>query len=382
MGATSSKSTPQTALKRVTMIGVPVGYGQDWELGVEDAPDSFRAGGIGKVIEEEGYVFVDDGDVKPLADPMSPQSLRKSPRKEASSVPGVIKNGEVIGATLKPLYEKILAAATSGSFVLNVGGDHSLGSVSLLSMLEAYPDLGVIWVDAHGDCNTPTTSESGNYHGMSAAHALGWFQGGKGWEWLERRSRGRPSNQGAPVRRRPNYLPEERLVYIGLRDLDQKEKELLLKSKVKVFTMRDIDKLGIGRVMEEALEHLARSYDDVSSTSCLSKRSPGNSFKKLHARLPPIHLSLDVDSIDPSVAPGTGTKARGGLSYRESHFICHALAETGRLVGMDVVEVNPRLEEVPTQGRMHGDSELVTAASETVRLGIELVSCALGRRLL
>jgi arginase len=256
-----------------------------------------------------------------------------------------VKNSVVIGHSLRRLFEAMKRISES-SFILNIGGDHSIGSASILGRLSVHSDLGVIWVDAHGDCNTPESSESKNYHGMPAAHAMGWFsKTTPGFEWMDE-----------PLKR---PLNESKLVYIGLRDLDPRERDLLRKSKVHIFTMKDIDRLGIAGVMTEALKHLPTG---------------------------PLHLSFDIDAIDPSVAPGTGTLARGGLSYRESHYICESLADSGRLVSMDMVEVNPKLDtadEINTQQKhLHGDDPRIHTKSPTVRLAIELVTSALGKNIL
>jgi arginase len=236
------------------------------------------------------------------------------------------------------VFDKVKTASLD-SFVLTIGGDHSIGSATILAMLSSHPNLGVIWVDAHGDCNTPESSESKNYHGMPAAHAMGWFKKmTPGFEWMKGLC----------------HLPEHRLVYIGLRDLDVKERELLRNSKVHIFTMRDVDRLGISGVMTSALQYLSSG---------------------------PIHLSFDIDAIDPSVAPGTGTLARGGLSYRESHFICDSLGQTGRLVSMDMAEVNPKLDSATNQ-HLHGDDPSIKTDLPTVRLAIELITLALGKTIL
>jgi len=251
---------------------------------------------------------------------------------------GVGASGAGVGA----VYERVYSAAADGKFVLTIGGDHSIASGSITAILQRRPEAAVVWVDAHGDCNTPDSSPSGNYHGMPLAHLMGWF--GKrvaGFEWCDDHL----AKQGA--------LPEDRVALIALRDVDPEERELLRKSGVHVFTMTDVDRLGIGAVMEMALERVDPK-----------KRRP-------------LHLSFDIDSCDPNIAPGTGTKARGGLSYREAHYICERLAMTRRLGSMDLVEVNPALDE-PCKEGMHGDDPDIKG-TETVRLGIELVGSALGR---
>ena len=204
----------------------------------------------------------------------------------------------------------------------------------------------MLWVDAHGDCNTPEISQSHNYHGMSAAHALGWFK--------------RHIPGFSFVNESTVFLQEARLVYIGLRDLDEKEKQLLRQSQCVVFTMQDIDALGIGQVMELAIDHL-------------------------QAKKFPVHLSFDIDAVDPSYAPGTGTRARGGLTYREAHYVCERIHAAGNLASMDMVEVNPSLDEAVLcagGGVMHGDMANITTSLPTVRLALELIASALGKTIL
>lgn len=199
-----------------------------------------------------------------------------------------------------------------------------MGTVS--GTKKRFPDAAVIWVDAHADINTPLTTDSGNLHGCPISFLLGL----KGCDippfnvWLE-----------------PCLAPQD-LVYIGLRDIDNGEKQILRDLGIKVFSMHDVDKYGIGRVMDMVLAHVGATR--------------------------PIHLSFDVDALDPSVAPSTGTPVRGGLTFREGHFICEAIAETGNLVGLDIVEVNPDLQDK-------------LAAEQTVAIGCSLARAALGETL-
>ncbi|KAJ0296987.1 hypothetical protein COL922a_013994, partial [Colletotrichum nupharicola] len=189
-------------------------------------------------------------------------------------------------------------------------------------------EIGVIWVDAHADINIPEMSPSGNIHGMPMAFLTGLAKEEKKdiFGWLQE-----------------NHLVNLRkLVYIGLRDVDRGEKKLLREHGIKAFSMHDVDRHGIGRVVEMALAHI------------------GNDT--------PIHLSFDVDALDPQYAPTTGTPVRGGLTLREGDFICECVHETGNLISMDLVEVNPSLDAV--------------GASDTIRTGCSLVRSALGDTLL
>lgn len=190
------------------------------------------------------------------------------------------------------------------------------------------PNTGVVWVDAHSDINTPESSLSGNMHGMPVSFLLGLVKGANklpSMEWFN-----------------PCLNPKD-IVYIGLRDLDKAEKVMIKELGIKAFTMYDIDKYGIGKVMEETLNYLS------NKTS--------------------IHLSYDIDALDPVYAPSTGTSVRGGLTFREGNFVCEALYESGKMTSMELVEVNPLIK-----------SEL--DAKSTLDMSISLISSAMGQRIL
>jgi ornithine carbamoyltransferase len=247
-----------------------------------------------------------------------------------------VKNADLIGAACHSVHTAVLQASIDGKFALTIGGDHSIASGSISALLESYPDLAVVWVDAHADANTPETSPSNHYHGMPAAHVMGWFKRGVlGFEWLR------------------TVLPEARLAYIGLRDIDPEEGRLLRESCVHVYTIHDVMKLGIGQVV----------------ASALNKVDP-------HGKSP-LHLSFDVDSLDPCDAPGTGTLARGGLSFREAQYICTEMAFSNRLVGMDLVEVNPLLDV--QLDVMHGDDADLAPTTKTTHVALQLILAALGK---
>eukprot|EP00927_Polykrikos_kofoidii_P017091 TRINITY_DN1775_c0_g1_i1.p1 TRINITY_DN1775_c0_g1~~TRINITY_DN1775_c0_g1_i1.p1 ORF type:complete len:352 (+),score=48.36 TRINITY_DN1775_c0_g1_i1:112-1167(+) len=323
-------------IRTVAVIGAPLCEGQS-RGGVKFAPSAFRKGGIEQAIRNLKWEFEDLGDIVTPAP--APRDLAIEDDFYSSDQ---VKNSEVVGAGVRAVFERVVEAASGGNFVLNIGGDHSIASGTIGGMLECRPELAVLWVDAHGDCNNPDTSPSGNYHGMPLAHILGWFQKRvRGFEWID----------DLLTRRGP--LAEDRVALIALRDVDAGEKQLLRASGVHAFCMQDIDRWGIGAVMEMALERIDPK-----------KRRP-------------LHLSFDIDSCDPAIAPGTGTKARGGLSYREAHYICETMAKTQRLGSMDLVEVNPDMD-LPVEERLHGDDPLIKG-TQTVNLGIELVASALGR---
>lgn len=319
--------------KTVSLIGAKMGIGQSYGVGVNEAPQALRAGGLADVIAELGWKIHDLGDLE-LDEAMSKFSGQSGFKN--------VNNCEKIGMANKIVHDAIKEEARKGNFVLNMGGDHSLGSATISAMKSVHDNLAVIWVDAHADCNTAATSPSGNYHGMSAAHALNWIQPPlPGWEWL-----------------RPEFMMKEsRFAFIALRDVDQHERRMLRDSGVAVFTMHEIDRYGIGTVMDMALHRI----------------NPHSNR--------PIHLEFDIDACDPSIAPGTGTCSRGGLNFREAHYICESLAMTNNLASMSMVEVNPEMD-IPVVGRMHGDNELIKTQLQTVRLGIELIGSALGRTIL
>lgn len=216
------------------------------------------------------------------------------------------------------------SAAGRDVLPLVLGGDHSVALGSLVGMAKARGGAGgVVWVDAHGDLNTPETSPSGNVHGMVLAAALGLAG--------EEFARDRWPLPAVDV---------DKVALVGIRSLDDGERELLQRIDAKVFTMSDVDKIGIEPCMREALAHAA-----------------GGAF---------LHLSLDMDAVDPEYAPGVGTPVRGGLSYREAHLAMEVAAESGLIDSMDVVEVNPILDRENATGQ----------------LAVELVASALGARIL
>jgi len=238
-----------------------------------------------------------------------------------------------VSAVTEALSKQVYDHAKEGRFVLTLGGDHSIAIGTISGTAKAIRErlgreMAVIWVDAHADINTPETSDSGNIHGMPVAFLTGLASDKPDapFGWLKDEHR----------------VSVKKLVYIGLRDVDRGEKKILRENGIKAFSMHDIDRHGIGKVMDMALGWIG------SDT--------------------PIHLSLDIDALDPRFAPSTGTAVRGGLTLREGDFIAECVHETGSLVALDLVEVNPSLEEA--------------GAAETVRSGVSIVRCALGDTLL
>jgi arginase len=206
--------------------------------------------------------------------------------------------------------------------VITLGGDHSVAIGSVSGTLRAAP-AGLLWIDAHGDLNTPESSPSGNVHGMSLAAALGLSP-----EWFAHERLTLPA------------VDPGRVVLLGIRSLDPAERAFLHESGIRAFTMSDIDRIGIERAMREALDRVA-----------------GPGF---------VHVSLDLDALDPEVAPGVGTPVRGGLTYREAHLACELLSESGIVGSLEVVESNPILDR----------------ANVTALTAVELVASALGQTIL
>jgi arginase len=225
--------------------------------------------------------------------------------------------------TSRRIATLVARAAREDSVPVVLGGDHSVALGTLGGLAEVHGPGGTIWIDAHGDLNSPDTSPSGNVHGMVLAAVLGLagdrFRG-DGW--------------GLPA------VAPGRVALVGVRSLDDGEREVLRELDAKVFTMSDVDRLGIERAIRESLTHVA-----------------GPGF---------VHVSLDMDAMDPEVAPGVGTPVRGGLSYREAHLAMELIAESGLASSLDVVEVNPILDR----------------ENETAQLAVELVASALGARIL
>lgn len=268
-----------------------------------------------KLIEDTGWKLRTDVDFTEILHP----SLE-------STVSINARNHHSIGINLEQVNSIVSQSSKDDDFTLIIGGDHSISIGTIPALLSQRPDTGVIWVDAHADINTPKTSPSGNIHGMSVAFLLGLIDTSSmpSFAWFK-----------------PCLKPQD-LVYIGLRDLDAGEKDVLRKLGIKVFTMYEIDRYGVGEVMRQCVEHL---------------------------KMPNIHLSYDIDALDPFFAPHTGTSVRGGLTFREGNYICEALAETQRLRSMELVEMNPNL---------HTNLSI----KSTVDTALTLVGSALGQRIL
>lgn len=258
--------------------------------GVDMGPSALRYAGAIERIQDLNYDIHDLGDI-PINRPDKYEDGTK------------LKNLEQVIEANETLAEMVDAEITKGRFPLVLGGDHSIAIGSLAGISKHYENLGVIWYDAHGDLNTSETSPSGNIHGMPLAVSLGL-----GHERLTN------LYQYAPK------VKPENIVIIGARSLDPGERELIREMGIKVYTMHEIDRMGMSRVMDEAIEYLKDRTDGV-------------------------HLSLDLDGLDPTEAPGVGTPVLGGMTYRESHLAMEMLAESDLITSLEVVEVNPIIDE-------------------------------------
>jgi arginase len=284
----------------VSVIGAPFNGGQP-RGGVEQGPQVMRDAGLLKSIEDVGWKAIDAGDI-PV------------PAVSDNDFFGNTKKPRYVGSVTRSLYNTVKQAAKDNHFPLTVGGDHSLAIGSIAGVLAARPETCIIWVDAHADINIHETSGSGNIHGMPVAFlmALKGMRETPGFEWMLE-----TENNSFVI----PHLKPERIAYIGLRDLDDGEKGLIRQLGIKAFSMYSVDKCGIGEVMKRALDAVNPNRDR------------------------PIHLSFDVDGIDSTIVPATGTPVPGGINYREARFICETLAETNLLSSMDLMEINPTLSD-------------------------------------
>jgi arginase len=302
-------------MRAVHLIGVSLDLGGN-RRGVDMGPSALRLAGISERLASLGFTVVDEGDlVAPIPEVKSFGDPRKRYIREIARV-------------CEKLYRTSLAALEKGGVPVVLGGDHSLAAGSVAATADylrrSKQPIGLIWVDAHGDMNTPSSSGSGNVHGMPLASLLG--------------------PEPAELSRIGGFSPKvrpEHTVLIGIRNLDEREKEIVRDSRVHVFTMKDIDRSGIASVVERAL--------------ALAGAGTGG-----------IHVSFDLDVCDPSVAPGVGTPVKGGLDYREAHMVMEMVADSGLLRALDLVEVNPILDDRNT----------------TAVLGAELASSALGQKII
>lgn len=296
--------------RRATVLGVPLDLGAS-KQGASGGPAAIRRAGLIQLLEDIGVAVDDAGDL-PI-----PASSRPGSSK--------LRHGAAILKVCKALAESVEKTVDSGATPITLGGDHSLGVGSVSGVSKAYRSqdkkIGLIWVDAHADINTPATSPTGNVHGMPVAHILGL--GDRGFAKVGGFS--------------PKVEPRN-VCLIGTRDVDKSEAKILRQSGVRVFSMQEIDRFGMGVCVEQAI--------DIASDGTAG-----------------FHLSFDIDVVDPGYAPGTGTIKRGGLTYREAHLLMELAADSERLLGLDLVEVNP-LEDVQ---------------NSTAVVAVELIASAMGK---
>jgi arginase len=302
-------------MKPVHLIGVPLDLGAG-RRGVDMGPSSLRIAGIASRLTALGRIVVDKGDIPaPIPETQQPADAKKKYVREIARV-------------CEDLYGRAIQSLEAGALPVVLGGDHSLAAGSVAASADwvrrttALP-LGLIWMDAHGDMNTPESTASGNVHGMPLAAILG----------------NEPAELTA-LGSSPSVLARHTAL-VGIRNVDEGEKARIRESGVHVFTMKDIDREGIAAIADRAL---ALATDGTGG----------------------LHVSFDMDVCDPSIAPGVGTPVKGGLDYREAHLMMELISDSGRLLALDLVEVNPTLD----------------IRNATALLATELALSALGQKIL
>lgn len=295
----------------ISIIGVPTDYGQS-KRGVDIGPSAIRYAGVVEKLQGIGHFVRDEGDIRMNAKQEHPSNVKLLNLMEVVEI-----------STL--LAKKVQNVTKQHRFPLVLGGDHSVAIGTLAGLAMYYKNLGVIWFDAHADLNTPETTPSGNIHGMPLAASIGL-----GHEMLTRIGSGTPK------------IRAENIVIIGARSIDPGERLLIKEQGIKVFTMHEIDVLGMARVMEDTMHYLkAQGVDGV-------------------------HLSFDLDSMDPLYTPGVGTPVSGGLTYRESRVAMEMLYAAGVVTSAEFVEVNP----------------IVDDQNRTAEVAVALIGSLLGEKLL
>lgn len=299
---------------KVAIIGVPLDLGGN-RRGVDMGPSALRLTSLATRVKMLGYDVLDTGDIDvPLPEECHLGDARKKYSKE-------------IGEVCQALCDRVVQVMGEGRIPVTLGGDHSIAMGSIAGVAKHHKakgeKVGLIWFDAHGDMNTPESTNSGNVHGMPLSHVLGM-----GDEALAMIGGFKPK------------VSPSNTCLVGIRDLDDREKKLVAESGIQVYTMKDIDRHGVSHVIDEAVERATRGTAGI-------------------------HVSFDVDAIDPSEAQGVGTPKKGGLTYREAHLCLEIIADTKSLTSIDMVEINPILDTRNTTGE----------------LGAELILSALGKRI-
>jgi len=284
----------KTAKENISIIGFPMDLGAD-RRGVDMGPSALRIAELQAKLEKLGYKVTDLGDI-----PIQIMEKQKISNPRLKYIDEILKTSKLLAAKVESVLEK-------GDFPLCIGGDHSM-AIGTLAGISSFcrkngKTLGVIWIDAHADMNTDESSPSGNIHGMPLAVSMGIG-----------------NSELTNFINFAHKLSTENCSIIALRSVDEKEKEIIKKLKLPVYDMPEIDKTGIHRIVVKVLKQFREKIDHI-------------------------HVSFDVDSVDPSVAPGVGTPVPGGLSYREAHLLMETIAECGCMSSLDIAEVNPILDE-------------------------------------
>ncbi len=302
---------------RVDVIGAPLDRGAALR-GVDMGPNAMRNAGLVEALLDLGLNCRDIGDVRVS------QSLKEAVDDEAEKT-GILRHMPLVNNINERLYNKVLSILEARHFPLILGGDHAISAGSVMAMQKHYGRIGLIWMDAHGDFNDAMTSPSGNMHGMSLSAVTGFGP----HEML-------PFKEDGTA-----FVNPRNVVQIGARELDTEEKKRLKKSGVTVFSMTDIDRLGMYEVVKRAIT--IAGFDTAG-----------------------IQISWDLDCIDPTYAPGVGTPVNGGITYREAHLACELLAESGLVRCVEIVELNPILDEY----------------NKTGKIAVELIASLLGKTII
>lgn len=296
---------------KIRIIGVPIDLGAD-RRGVDMGPSAIRYASLQSELEDLGLVVQDLGNIE-----VPVPEARKVVDSRQKYLPEIDRISEKLASLVENAF-------LDGYIPLVLGGDHSIAIGALAGAAKVKHQLGLLWFDTHGDCNTPETTPSGNIHGMSMAVSLGFG----------------PENLVKCGGFSPKVRPEN-TVLIGARNLDRRERENIMRAGIHVFTMKEIDRLGMEDVVKKALAQATHGTNGV-------------------------HLSFDLDVMDPSEAPGVGTPARGGISYREAHLAMELLADSGLICSADFSEVNPILD----------------IQNKTAEMAVGLIASVFGKRIM
>jgi len=286
----------QNKTREIAVLELPFEGGQP-RKGTAKGPRLVRELGLSEELQSLGWTLAND--VGPLNQKIEEQFSKLNQERTVS---GKVKNSHAVSEATRITADAVAEQLNRNRFVVNIGGDHSLAIGTISGVAKANPNFCVLWIDAHADINTLESTNSGNVHGMPISLLMGITEKLPDFDWVK------------PV------LSPDRIAYIGLRDVEAGEKSILRKHNIRVFSMHEVDKYGIGKVVELALQHI----------------NPNNDRQ--------LHLSFDIDAMDPAAAPSTGTPVRGGLTFREGCFICESAWRSGALRSVDLMELNPTVE--------------------------------------